>query len=77
MVEIGSGAQREIADVRLSRYACYLIVQNGDSAKPTITSGQTNFAVQSQRQMLGIKQVTWNKNVIDIDARKSGMFACL
>ena len=36
MVEIGSGARREVADVRLSRYACYLIVQNGDPSKPVI-----------------------------------------
>lgn len=41
MVGIGSGAQREVDDVRLSRYACYLIVQNGDSAKPVIANGQT------------------------------------
>ena len=52
MVEIGSGAQREIADVRLSRYACYLIVQNGDPAKPVIANGQTYFAMQSRRQEL-------------------------
>ncbi|MBS0437838.1 MAG: DNA damage-inducible protein D [Proteobacteria bacterium] len=38
MVDIGSGARRELADVKLSRYACYLIVQNGDPAKPVITS---------------------------------------
>lgn len=52
MVEIGSGAQREIADVRLSRYACYLIVQNGDPAKPVIANGQTYFAMQTRRQEL-------------------------
>lgn len=50
MVEIGSGAQREIADMRLSRYACYLIVQNGDPSKPVIAAGQTYFAVQTRRQ---------------------------
>ena len=52
MVEIGSGAQREIADVRLSRYACYLIVQNGDPSKPVIANGQTYFAMQTRRQEL-------------------------
>ena len=52
MVEIGSGAQREIEDVRLSRYACYLIVQNGDPAKPVIANGQTYFALQTRRQEL-------------------------
>lgn len=52
MVGIGSGAQREIADVRLSRYACYLIVQNGDPSKPVIANGQTYFAMQTRRQEL-------------------------
>lgn len=51
-IAIGSGAQREIADVRLSRYACYLIVQNGDPAKPVIANGQTYFALQTRRQEL-------------------------
>lgn len=50
MVDIGSGARREIADIRLSRYACYLIVQNGDPTKPVIAQGQTYFAVQTRRQ---------------------------
>jgi DNA-damage-inducible protein D len=52
MVAIGSGAQREVADVRLSRYACYLIVQNGDPSKPVIANGQTYFAMQTRRQEL-------------------------
>jgi DNA-damage-inducible protein D len=52
MVDIGSGAQREVADVRLSRYACYLIVQNGDPSKPVIANGQTYFAMQTRRQEL-------------------------
>jgi DNA-damage-inducible protein D len=52
MVDIGSGAQREVADVRLSRYACYLIVQNGDPTKPVIANGQTYFAMQARRQEL-------------------------
>jgi DNA-damage-inducible protein D len=52
MVEIGSGAKRALPDVRLSRYACYLIVQNGDSSKPVIANGQTYFAIQTRRQEL-------------------------
>lgn len=52
MVEIGSGAKRQIADIRLSRYACYLIVQNGDPSKPVIANGQTYFAMQTRRQEL-------------------------
>ena len=52
MVEIGSGAMRQVEDVRLSRYACYLIVQNGDPGKPVIANGQTYFAMQTRRQEL-------------------------
>jgi DNA-damage-inducible protein D len=52
MVSIGSGAMREVEDVRLSRYACYLIVQNGDPSKPVIANGQTYFALQTRRQEL-------------------------
>ena len=50
MVGIGSGAKRKIAEIRLSRYACYLIVQNGDPSKPVIANGQTYFALQTRRQ---------------------------
>jgi DNA-damage-inducible protein D len=52
MVVVGSGAQRAVPDVRLSRYACYLIVQNGDPSKPVIANGQTYFALQTRRQEL-------------------------
>jgi len=52
MVQLGSGAQRKTRDYRLSRYACYLIVQNGDSTKPVIANGQTYFAIQTRRKEL-------------------------
>lgn len=52
MVNIGSGAQREIDNIRLSRYACYLIVQNADPSKVVIANGQTYFAIQTRRQEL-------------------------
>ena len=52
MVELGSGASRNLEDFHLSRYACYLIVQNGDPSKPVIANGQTYFAIQTRRQEL-------------------------
>lgn len=50
MVEIGSNTIREVLDYELSRYACYLIVQNGDPRKEVIALGQTYFAIQTRRQ---------------------------
>lgn len=50
MVELGSGAERKIDDMMLSRYACYLIVMNGDPRKEVIALGQTYFAVKTRQQ---------------------------
>lgn len=52
MVGIGSGAEREVDDIMLSRYACYLIVQNGDPRKDVISVGQTYFAIKTRQQEL-------------------------
>lgn len=52
MVPLGSGAEREIDDVMLSRYACYLVVMNGDPNKEVIAVGQTYFAVKTRQQEL-------------------------
>ena len=52
MVRLGSGAEREIEDIALSRYACYLIVMNGDPRKEVIALGQTYFAVKTRQQEL-------------------------
>jgi len=50
MVKIGSGAKRDIGDIQLSRYACYLLIQNADPTKEVVAMGQTYFAIQTRKQ---------------------------
>jgi DNA-damage-inducible protein D len=59
MVEIGSQTTREIDDVLLTRYACYLIAQNGDPRKDEIAFAQTYFALQTRKQEL-LKKISKN-----------------
>ena len=56
MVQIGSKTNRKLKDYKLSRYACYLIAQNGDSRKKTIALAQTYFAIQTRKQELSEKE---------------------
>ena len=67
MVVIGSGAKRKISSVKLSRYACYLIVQNADPSKEVVALGQTYFAVQTRLQE--IRQMD-DFNRLDSDEEK-------
>lgn len=62
MVQLGSDAQREIEDIVLSRYACYLIVQNADPKKEAVALGQTYFAIKTRQQELQEDFESMNEN---------------
>jgi DNA-damage-inducible protein D len=63
MIEIGKTASREIKDTYLSRYACYLIMQNADPSKEIVALGQTYFAIQTRRQEVQDQQIEDQKRV--------------
>lgn len=64
MIEIGKGGQRPIAVVLLSRYACYLTIQNADPRKEIVAQGQTYFALQTRRQELDDEQVEEDRRLL-------------
>ena len=57
MIEIGKGGQRPVQSVMMSRYACYLVIQNADPDKQIVAVGQTYFAVQTRRQELSDQEI--------------------
>lgn len=64
MVEIGSGATREVKVTLLSRYACYLVIQNADPGKEIVAQGQTYFAIQTRRQELTDERLNEDRRLL-------------
>lgn len=74
VVQLGSGSEREVKDYHLSRFACYLIAQNGDPRKPDVAAAQAYFAVSTRKNEIHELCKTAKQRKIQAPEQQEGLF---